>query len=349
MLSQSAKPVKSLPTFTSWTDIVNRAIAAETDRHTAPCNLPTDDDRKRRNKRKADSDESREENKKKKKRGTTSVDSGQTNSRAEFEAKYKELGPLGEGGFGSVHRGYRRNDDFPVAIKHIPREKVFRTTVIQNGKTCDLPLEVVLLMKVAAGPGSVGQTAAVALLDWYDLDQELILVLERPSPCMDLSDYLNASGGFLQEREAKILMRQLVDAFVEIHAKGVLHRDIKLENLLVETDGPRFRVIDFGCGCILTEGNYTTCWGTRLYIPPEWYEHQSYRAEPFTVWQLGVVLYIMVTGFFPFYVTSEILLCNPEISNQLSQHCQDLLRKCLAKCPDSRPTLEELQFHPWLQ
>ncbi|XP_071376001.1 serine/threonine-protein kinase pim-2-like [Centroberyx affinis] len=202
---------------------------------------------------------------------------------------------------------------------------------------CDLPLEVVLLMKVAAGPGSVGQTAAVALLDWYDLDQELILVLERPSPCMDLSDYLNASGGVLQEREAKI------------HAKGVLHRDKKLENLLVETDGPRFRVIDFGCGCILTEGNYTTCCGTHFYIPLEWYEHQSYRAEPFTVWQLGVVLYTMVTGFFPFYVTSEILLCNPEISNQLSQHCQDLLKKCLANCPDGRPTLEELQLHPWLK
>lgn len=52
--------------------------------------------------------------------------------------------------------------------------------------------------------GSVEESAPVSLLDWYDLDQELILVLERPVPCKDLSHYIKANGGSLKEEEAKV-------------------------------------------------------------------------------------------------------------------------------------------------
>ncbi|XP_071403273.1 serine/threonine-protein kinase pim-2-like [Centroberyx affinis] len=312
-----SRPAQSLPAFTCRRDLGNHASVAGAKRHTEPCNLQTEDARKRRNKRKAGTEESREGTKKK--RRSTQSPSAQLGQR--------------------------------VAIKHIPREKVFRTNVIKNGKVCELPLEVVLLLKLAPAPGSIGQTAAIALMDWYDLEQELILVLERPSPCMDLRKYLEDSGGVLEEHEAKIILRQLVAAFIEIHAKGVLHRDVKLENILVETgcDIHRFRVIDFGCGCTLEEGPYTTCCGTRLYFPPEWYEHHSYMAGPFTVWQLGVVLFTLLNGHLPFYTRTHILQCNPATNDWLSQNCHDLLQWCLAKCPEDRPTLEDLLLHPWLE
>ena len=61
------------------------------------------------------------------------------------------------------------------------------------------------MLKLAAGAkGSVGASAPVSLLDWYDLGEELILVLERPFPAVDLSEYIKVNGGSLQEEEAKV-------------------------------------------------------------------------------------------------------------------------------------------------
>lgn len=73
----------------------------------------------------------------------------------------------------------------------------------QNGKV--LSIEVAIMLKLAAKTsGSVGTSAPVSLLDWYDLDQELILVLERPVPSKDLFQYNTDKGGSLQEEEAKV-------------------------------------------------------------------------------------------------------------------------------------------------
>lgn len=77
-----------------------------------------------------------------------------------------------------------------------------------NGEVNAVPLEVALTLKATGGPESTGSSAIISLLDWYDLDQELILVLERPVPCVDLSQYVKENGGSLQEHEAKVnLMR----------------------------------------------------------------------------------------------------------------------------------------------
>uniref|UniRef100_A0A671TN95 non-specific serine/threonine protein kinase n=1 Tax=Sparus aurata TaxID=8175 RepID=A0A671TN95_SPAAU len=94
--------------------------------------------------------------------------------RQDFHTTYEQLELLGEGGFGSVFAGIRGEDHFPVAIK--------------RGEQT-LPLQVVIMLKMAKG--SEGKSAAIAPLDFYDLDRELILVLERPDPCQDLLEYIN--------------------------------------------------------------------------------------------------------------------------------------------------------------
>ncbi|XP_046871124.1 serine/threonine-protein kinase pim-3-like [Hypomesus transpacificus] len=246
-----------------------------------------------------------------------------------FEEKYVELSCLGQGGFGSVYAGLRIEDNLPVAVKHVPIDKVIYTTVTLRGKLRQLPLEVVLLLIVGQGGADMAEKArgeevrgearfgdgqaAVELLNWYKLDQELIIVLERPVPAVELFDYIQERGGCLPEDQAKIILRQVVEAMVNFHSWGVLHRDIKPENLLVETGSavPRIRVLDFGCGCIIQEAPYTEFLGTKMYIPPEWYLHGSYRAVPSAVWQLGVLLYNVLSGIFPFRTPDQVLYCDP--------------------------------------
>ncbi|KAF3692530.1 Serine/threonine-protein kinase pim-1 [Channa argus] len=212
---------------------------------------------------------------------------------AEFEAKYKPQHQLGEGGCGSVFAGYRRADRLPVAIKHVPKDNVYCKAVDRNGKK--VSVEVAVMLKLAAGRAeSMGTAAPVSLLDWYDLGQELILVLERPVPCIDLDSYIGLKGGCLQEEEAKIILKQLLEAAIELLNKHIFHRDIKVQNILIETssDFPRVRIIDFGLSCFFKKtSTYQIFYGTSANVPPEWFSRYAYRAGPTTVWQLGVVLF----------------------------------------------------------
>ncbi|XP_046880666.1 serine/threonine-protein kinase prk-2-like, partial [Hypomesus transpacificus] len=229
-----------------------------------------------------------------------------------FEEKYVELSCLGQGGFGSVYAGLRIDDNLPVAVKHVPIDKVINTPVTLRGKLRQLPLEVVLLLIVGQGGADMAEKA----------------------------------------RGEEIILRQLVEAMVNFHSWGVLHRDIKPENLLVETGSavPRIRVLDFGCGCIIQEAPYTKFLGTKMYIPPEWYLHGSYQAVPSAVWQLGVLLYNVLSGIFPFCTPDQVLYCDPiPTMDGFSSQCKNLLKLCLAKCPKDRPTLEEVLLHPWLR
>ncbi|KAL7889481.1 hypothetical protein AOLI_G00017390 [Acnodon oligacanthus] len=223
--------------------------------------------------------------------------------REELDRKYVQLYRLGEGGFGSVYAGYRRDDLLPVAVKHIPQNKVRRINV--------------------EGEAVSRQTrgASVALLDWCELQDKLVIVMERPEPSKDLTDYVYESGGYLLEEEGKVILRQLVEGMIDIHSKGVLHRDIKPENILIQMDpeGLQVYILDFGCGNVLTEDPYTSYYGTPEYTPPECFLGGSYQAEPCTVWQIGVVLFFMLIGHLPFYTSEEIISEEPDIQGQLSQ------------------------------
>ena len=99
------------------------------------------------------------------------------------------------------------------------------------------------------GPDSVGQNASVCLLDWYVIDQEVILVMERPTPSENLYEYCLKNAP-LPDAQAKEITRQVVEGLNILHAKKVFHRDIKMENILIQSTpfGPRVRIIDFGCG-----------------------------------------------------------------------------------------------------
>uniref|UniRef100_A0A8C2XNP0 non-specific serine/threonine protein kinase n=1 Tax=Cyclopterus lumpus TaxID=8103 RepID=A0A8C2XNP0_CYCLU len=219
---------------------------------------------------------------------------------------------LGEGGFGTVFAGHRRDNNLKRKLS------TYQWTV---------PLEVALMLKLR--PAAEGTSTVVTLLDWYDIDLELILVLERPVPCMDLVEFINSKDYSLPEHEAKTITTQLVEALIEVHSRGVFHRDIKLDNILIETgsDVPRVRLIDLGRGTLLSEGTYSTAQGSCISSVP-WFLHRCYSAEPTTVWQLGVVLFALLHGRLPF--------------RGRHSKCNAFLLSCLEKSPEDRPTLEEL-------
>ncbi|XP_072776327.1 serine/threonine-protein kinase pim-1-like [Taeniopygia guttata] len=116
-----------------------------------------------------------------------------------------------------------------------------------------VPLEVVLMEKVGSGCQNI-----IQLLDWFELPDSFILVLERPGASRDLLEFLQEQDqGFLCEEQACWLFCQVLEAVRHCTACGVLHRDIKPENLLVDPESSDLKLIDFGCGTFLQERAFT--------------------------------------------------------------------------------------------
>lgn len=98
----------------------------------------------------------------------------------------------------------------------------------------------------------------VRLLDFYEMPDTFVLILERPAGCKDLFDFIN-DHGFLEESLARDFLRQVVDTILACHQRGVIHRDIKDENLLVSVSRhskPRIQLIDFGSGAHIRNDIY---------------------------------------------------------------------------------------------
>ncbi|KAJ7997035.1 hypothetical protein DPEC_G00224730 [Dallia pectoralis] len=261
-----------------------------------------------------------------------------------FTTLYSVGRMLGQGGYGCVYGGTRRKDGKEVAIKIIPRRES-EPTLTMIGTMCRHTREVVLMHLVSESPVCEN---VVELLDWYELPHMVILVLERPTPCMDLFYYLMAMGGKLDQAVARVVMQQVVVAALHCDNRFVFHRDIKLENLLVNTDTLDVKLIDFGCGDLLREEPYQEFAGTAKYAPPEWFLEGEYQGDKATVWSLGVLLFAMVNGRMPFRGAFQIVNGCLRFRRGISRECKNLVRLCLMKDPCRRLDLDQILSHSWM-
>ncbi|KAL0163334.1 hypothetical protein M9458_042730, partial [Cirrhinus mrigala] len=124
-----------------------------------------------------------------------------------------------------------------------------------DGDSEPLPLEVALQILANRGPRV---EEIIQLLDWQVDPHYYLMVLERPMPCQSLYDYWKCNKGAIKEDTARTIMHQTVFAARICCLRGVLHRDIKLENLLINPETLEVKLIDFGCGAVLTDEGYTS-------------------------------------------------------------------------------------------
>ncbi|XP_052873685.1 transcriptional activator MN1 [Anopheles cruzii] len=169
----------------------------------------------------------------------------------------------------------------------------------------------------------------------------------------EIFDHLVANGR-MKEEEAARIFSQIVSAVDYCHRHGIVHRDLKAENVLLDTD-MNVKLADFGFSNTFVEGQPLRTWcGSPPYAAPEVFQGVEYDGPRSDIWSLGVVLYVLVCGALPFDGTtlhdlrSVVVAGKFRIPFFMSQECEQLIRHMLVVEPERRYTLKQIAHHRWM-
>ena len=264
---------------------------------------------------------------------------------------------IGQGAFGKVNIGLNILSGRVVAIKSFNKK-----SLSTNGDNMKKILSETDLMKKLNHPN------VTKILEMFEDDEYILIAME----------YINGGNLFsfvkkrrkLSEKTAKFLFRQIILGIKHIHSKKIVHRDIKLENILIDLNN-NIKICDFGIGRILKNEKqllYDKC-GTPMYMAPEILlssKTKGYEGFPVDIWSSGISLYIMLSGTLPFNLKNNessdmseesnnnielqysIINKEPKKIEKISDEARDLLKGLLNKNPRKRLTIEQILNHPWL-
>ncbi|XP_042041349.1 SNF1-related protein kinase catalytic subunit alpha KIN10-like [Salvia splendens] len=167
----------------------------------------------------------------------------------------------------------------------------------------------------------------------------------------ELFDYITEKKR-LQEDEARHYFQQIIAGVEYCHRNNVVHRDLKLENLLLDEKG-NVKIADFGLSNIMKDGNLlrTAC-GSPNYAAPEIISAQPYGPEV-DIWSCGIILYALLCGALPFddtnipFLFKKIKAGRYSLPDQLSAGACDLIKRILVVDPTRRLTIHGIRQHPW--
>ncbi|KAI3948995.1 hypothetical protein MKW98_021601 [Papaver atlanticum] len=260
-----------------------------------------------------------------------------------MEERYEAVKELGSGNFGVARLVRDKKTKELVAVKYIPRGKKIDENVqreIINHRSLKHP-NIVQFKQVLLTP------THLAIVMEYAAGGELF---ERI-----------CSAGRFSEDEARFFFQQLISGVSYCHSMQICHRDLKLENTLLDGNPtPRLKICDFGYSksAILHSQPKSTV-GTPAYIAPEVLSRKEYDGKIADVWSAGVTLYVMLVGAYPFEDPEDPRNFKKTIGRitsvtytipdyvRVSAECRHLLSQIFFANPSKRITIPEIKRHPW--
>ncbi|KAL6652909.1 hypothetical protein ACP70R_011834 [Stipagrostis hirtigluma subsp. patula] len=257
--------------------------------------------------------------------------------------KYELLKDIGAGNFGVARLMRNKETKELVAMKYIPRGQKIDENVareIINHRSLRHP-NIIRFKEVVVTP------------------THLAIVMEYAAGG-ELFDRICNAGRF-SEDEARYFFQQLICGVSYCHFMQICHRDLKLENTLLDgSPAPRLKICDFGYSkSSLLHSKPKSTVGTPAYIAPEVLSRREYDGKTADVWSCGVTLYVMLVGAYPFEdpddpknfrkTIGRIMSIQYKIPEyvHVSQDCKELLSRIFVANPAKRITIREIRNHPW--
>lgn len=268
--------------------------------------------------------------------------------------RYEMREELGSGATATVCRCLRGESVFAVKTINLAKLKLQRDFQRISDR---LQREVTLLF-------ALRHPRIVSLYDVVEEENRLHLVMEFVDGG-ELFDHIVAMGSFT-EPVARYVFLQIAEGLKYIHSKGIVYRDLKPENILVDKSASRtglleVKLSDFGHSKLINDGYSTAL--TRVGTPQYWAPEVSDPAKAaqgynqlVDLWSLGVVLYVMLIGAYPFDGVQEPIehqirkarIIFPPTLHQPSPRAQELIRGLIQFKPESRLSLDNCLVHPWV-
>ena len=262
------------------------------------------------------------------------------NSYPKTNLSYYKIGrSIGHGAFGKVNIALHVLSGHIVAIKSF--NKIKKTFPMNK-----ILYEIKLLKKLRSHKN------IIKYFEHFENEKHFFIVMENICGG-NLLNAINKMSKF-SESMAKNIFKQLIETIKYLHSIGIVHRDIKPDNILLDLDNT-IKLCDFGVSKEVKEGQLLTdsC-GTPAFVAPEILKDSPYNPYMTDIWSSGVVLYAMITGFFPFRGVNETELHKNILSGafpklkDVSNELKDLLNKILEVNPNKRITIDNILKHPWI-